>query len=587
MIRSRALFVSLALSLLALSAGAGTRYVDAALASGANDGSSWTNAYQGSNGLQLALTAAVSGDEIWVAQGSYEPTAGATRSIYFQLRNGVAIYGGFAGGELTLDQRDVAAHVAILTADLNGDDGTTGFAENSYHVVDASGTNATAVLDGFTVRGGNANLGSANQDRGGGILCVGGASPTVRNCIFRENRCTFGGGAGYINASAPSFTDCRFENNLGSNFGGAFDMATNVTASFTRCVFSGNSAARAGGVEIFGSSTVKLTNCVFRNNTSTGSGGGGAIFISSSSPVIRNCTIVGNHSTVNATAGILASPLFAASNNLIYFNDGPGGAQNLVNNMSGVSCTYSCVQGGAAGTGNVSADPQLANLGSGDVHLGPLSPCADAGSNPAVPVGTTTDLEGNPRFADAPGVPDTGLGSSPLVDIGAYELQNTLYTLFCAGDGSLATPCPCGNTAPTGHGCLNSDFFSQGALLLAAGSATPDTVVLTSSEMIASASCIFLQGNQQNASGAVFGDGVRCVAGTLKRLYTKSASGGVASAPGVGDPSISARSASLGDTIAPGSQRFYQVYYRDPAPSFCPSPQGNTWNISSGVILNW
>ena len=69
---------------------------------------------------------------------------------------------------------------------------------------------------------------------------------------------------------------------------------------------------------------------------------------------------------------------------------------------------------------------------------------------------------------------------------------------------------------------------------------------------------------------------MRCVGGQLKRLGLKIASGGIASYPGVGDPSISARSAALGDGIAPGSQRFYQVYYRDSDPNFCPAPQGNT-----------
>ncbi len=576
----------LALVLAASDASAGTRYVDVSRVTGANDGSSWANAYQGATGVQTALAASVAGDQVWVAQGSYKPTSTATRSIYFALKNGVEVYGGFAGFETLLSQRDVATNVTILTGDLNGDDGSSIFTDNSFHVVDGAGTNATAVLDGFTVRGGNANS-SANQDRGGGILCIGGSSPTIRNCIFRENRCTFGGGAGYVNSSSPTFLDCRFQSNLGGSFGGAFDMATNVTATFSRCVFTGNSAARAGGVEIFGSSAVKLTNCVFWNNTSTGTGGGGAIYVNGSSPVIRNCTIVANHAPVAGAGGILATPLISAANNVVYFNDGVGGAQTLLSNVNGVSCTYSCVQGGAVGTGNIAADPQLVNLAGGNAHLTLASPCADAGSNPAVPAGTSTDLDGNARFADDPAVADTGLGVAPVVDIGAYEVPNTLYAFFCAGDGSLPTACPCGNTAGTGRGCLNSDLFSPGARLSASGTATPDTVVLTSTDMLASVTCVFLQGDQQNANGVVFGDGVRCVAGSLKRLFIKSASGGAASAPGVGDPSISTRSAALGDTIAPGSLRYYQVYYRDPDLTFCPAPQGNSWNVSSGVILQW
>jgi hypothetical protein len=70
-------------------------------------------------------------------------------------------------------------------------------------------------------------------------------------------------------------------------------------------------------------------------------------------------------------------------------------------------------------------------------------------------------------------------------------------------------------------------------------------------------------------------------------LYVKNASGGIVSAPGAGDPSITARSAALGDPIAPGSAREYQVYYRDPNLAFCPAPQGNSWNVSQAVGITW
>jgi len=84
-----------------------------------------------------------------------------------------------------------------------------------------------------------------------------------------------------------------------------------------------------------------------------------------------------------------------------------------------------------------------------------------------------------------------------------------------------------------------------------------------------------------------FGDGLRCIASHLERLYVKSASAGSASAPQAGDPSITARSAALGDPIAPGSMRFYQVYYRDPVLSFCPPPAGNSWNVGNAIAIAW
>jgi hypothetical protein len=157
---------------------------------------------------------------------------------------------------------------------------------------------------------------------------------------------------------------------------------------------------------------------------------------------------------------------------------------------------------------------------------------------------------------------------------------------FCAGDGSLATACPCGNNGLVGHGCENS-AATGGALLSATGSTSPDTMVLTSSSELPSVLSIFLQGSANLTSGAVFGDGVRCVNSNLKRLFTHNASGGSVSAPSGSDLSITARSAALGDTIAPGSLRYYQTYYRDPVLSFCANPPGNSWNVSSGIQIQW
>jgi hypothetical protein len=97
---------------------------------------------------------------------------------------------------------------------------------------------------------------------------------------------------------------------------------------------------------------------------------------------------------------------------------------------------------------------------------------------------------------------------------------------------------------------------------------------------------IFLQGTTAIAPLG-FGDGLRCTGGALKRLYVHNAVGGVVSAPQPGEPSISARSAALGDVITAGATRHYQTYYRDPVLGFCASPLGNTWNISSGLSVVW
>jgi Tol biopolymer transport system component len=167
-------------------------------------------------------------------------------------------------------------------------------------------------------------------------------------------------------------------------------------------------------------------------------------------------------------------------------------------------------------------------------------------------------------------------------DIFLYDRYSP-FRPFCAGDGSIATFCPCGNGGMPGHGCQNSGS-TGGATLLASGDTNPDTVRLDTTGERPTALSIFLQGNANTSTGVVFGDGVRCVSGTLKRLYVKSASGGACSAPGIGDPSITARSAALGDPISPGDTRYYQVYYRDPTAGFCPP---ETFNATNGSRIGW
>ena len=158
-------------------------------------------------------------------------------------------------------------------------------------------------------------------------------------------------------------------------------------------------------------------------------------------------------------------------------------------------------------------------------------------------------------------------------------------SLFCFGDGAGGVGCPCGNTGQLGHGCENSRG-TGGAQLFAAGVTIPDTVVLHASGELPTALSVFLQGDVSIAP-VTFGDGLRCASGVLKRLYVKNASGGSTSAPQAGDPSITIRSAALGDPIAPGSTRYYQTYYRDPNLAFCPQPHGDSWNVTGGVTIHW
>jgi len=157
----------------------------------------------------------------------------------------------------------------------------------------------------------------------------------------------------------------------------------------------------------------------------------------------------------------------------------------------------------------------------------------------------------------------------------------------CFGDGT-GTACPCGNNGLAGHGCENSSS-TGGALLAASGtpSLSADTLVLTASGERPTALSIFLQGRALVAP-VVYGDGLRCVGGALERLfYVEVATGGVATAPQAGDPRVSVRSAALGDPIPMGATRHYQTYYRDAVATFCPSPPGNTWNVTNALSAIW
>ena len=163
-----------------------TIYVDHA-ATGANDGSSWADAY---TSLQDALDAASGSDEIYIAQGTYYPDEGQTvtddeRSASFTItgtQDGLKVYGGFEAGDAFAD-RSPADHPVLLSGDIDQDNASAG---NSYHVVvmdggdgigeniDANITNATE-LNGVTITGGNANEGFAQNAR----CCP---------CLFRARR---------------------------------------------------------------------------------------------------------------------------------------------------------------------------------------------------------------------------------------------------------------------------------------------------------------------------------------------------------------------------------------------------------------
>jgi Tol biopolymer transport system component len=164
------------------------------------------------------------------------------------------------------------------------------------------------------------------------------------------------------------------------------------------------------------------------------------------------------------------------------------------------------------------------------------------------------------------------------------------FTSLCEPGVAAVIACPCSND-PTGlgSGCDNSSA-TGGAILSASGGTflSSDSLVFTTTDQIPTSLSILLQGNALAPSGIVYGQGVRCTSGTLKRLFTKTAAAGSITAPdfGAGDPTVSARSAAKGDVIQPGQSRWYLVYYRDPTVlGGCPA--SSTFNATQTGRVDW
>jgi predicted outer membrane repeat protein len=284
-------------------------YVDAS-ATGDNNGSNWTNAY---NYLQDALVSAASyGAEIRAAQGIYRPDQGGgnvlgDRSATFQLRNGVTIKGGYAGLAGTdPNERDVDSYNTILSGDLDGDDkkvtelSELGYDstrnENSYIVVTGSATNGSAIIDGCTITGGNAYP----FDSGAGMYNETG-SPTVKNCSFIANSAYYGGGMCNKYESKPKVYDCYFAGNY-AYWGGGMANVFDSDPSLEGCEFDGNGAIEGAGIANISGSSPYVQKCMFQNNSARLYGGG----IQNDhviNPCIEKCTFKQN-SAVSSGGGI-------------------------------------------------------------------------------------------------------------------------------------------------------------------------------------------------------------------------------------------------------------------------------------------
>ncbi len=241
-----------------------------ASATGSNDGSSWQNAY---TQLNAALSAAEPGDQVWVAAGTYRPVAADQP---FFLKAGVALYGGFAGTETTLNARNWATNLTILSGDLNGDDIPGTFnqnrSDNVVHVVEVIATadpDARAVIDGFTISGGHTQAGASAPDlarRGGGLLAT--AKATARNCLFTDNSADTGGGLAAVVPAASGIIveDCIFEKNNTSLLSSGIYFRDLAGGSVVRrCIFRDSKTIR-GVLYAITCADMEVDSCQFLNN---------------------------------------------------------------------------------------------------------------------------------------------------------------------------------------------------------------------------------------------------------------------------------------------------------------------------------
>ncbi len=283
-------------------------------ATGANDGSSWSNAFTNLSG---ALNFVIEGQEIWVARGTYHPDecpsspseCADPRFRTFWLVPGVSLYGGFTGTETLREERDWAANETILSADINEDDLWDDInktwlnrTDNMYHVFARGGdvmTGAPDRIDGFTIKGGQADLNDLGHSVGGGLSFTN-RNLVVANCAFVGNVALESGGAISAAASLLSVENCSFDRNIAAT-GGAINAFWDSDLTITDSVFTGNRTAapdnnQRGGAISFDSS-LTVTGSDFVDNFSpregaaiSGTGSSGSTIVVDGCAFAQNST---------------------------------------------------------------------------------------------------------------------------------------------------------------------------------------------------------------------------------------------------------------------------------------------------------
>lgn len=250
---------------------------------GLNNGQTWYDAFPN---LHDALVLAEAGDEIWVAEGTYFPTESGDRAARFQLLSGVGLYGGFAGHEFLLEERQPGDHPSVLSGDI----GVAGDSlDNSYTLLYLLNPALGTIVDGFVFRDALANdpvAANGAPGRSGAALYImafdGQGYPDIRHCVFEHNSSRHHGGAVFINgggsgSAAPVFAHCQFFRNRSATANGGAIYRSGGSwlerpNDIYYCTFEENYAERIGGVLYFADSersdTFQINHCYFRSNRS-------------------------------------------------------------------------------------------------------------------------------------------------------------------------------------------------------------------------------------------------------------------------------------------------------------------------------
>lgn len=300
--------------------------------------------------IQAGINAAVNGDEVIVADGTYTGTG--NKNLDF-------------GGRLITVRSENGPETTIIDCEGSG----RGF---YFH----NGETSAARLEGFTIT--NGNIGGFSNSYGG-IWCKG-SSPVITNCIISNCQAYRGGGIACAGGGNPTISNCTIIGNTARHSGGGILAYSRSNPIISNCIIAGNTASKGGGIYY-----------EYRSN-----------------PVVANSTIINN--TASSGSGIWGYGDSMSATNCILWGNLP---QQI---SSSVSVTYSDVQGGRTGEGNIDAAPVFAF--EDDYHLMPGSPDIDAGTNSPVGGLDLNDKDGSPRPLDG-----NGDGNS-VADMGAYEYDS-------------------------------------------------------------------------------------------------------------------------------------------------------------------